>query len=656
VNGNQNPNDPNQINTAPDEGQNIPVNSGAPQAAPGAEITPPQGTPPQAPPPPPMQIEPEAGETPPVDMFETSAPAPETPPATPESPAALTQPQPEPPLNPEPQMTPPPPPPPAEQLPTAPPQESVYGSPSPGQAAPETPISEEPAEPLVPADYRPSPYGAPPSNGRGLIGKILIFIFVLLIGGGAAFYFLFYSKASLSLTVDPSDSTVMIDNTNYTGKTSSPIQLSVGDHNLKVSKDGYADHQEKITLKAMEHKSLDVKLEQISVATKLLDEEFKFITLSADGKDILGLGNGDKTFYRITATTTTDQNTTSQGTNDQTTQTQTQNSSSSSTSSTESPTSTSQTQPNTATTDQSTSGTTNATKTAISPDTFVGIKDVIWHKSKELAIIKVDNSASGIGSSVFGKAKITPNITSTWLYDFKRYDLLNQTAILWSEYIGDIAFSPDGEKVAYYYAAPTGEKSLVIADKNNQNQERVLDLRDKAIDNPKIAWSGDGAYISLVPQSSDYTKNYLYLYNVSSKKLEQITQTGDKKGATFSPDGKNIVVSKFAKSIDSTFLVTLLYMPVGGPSEGTDLEIETGLDQFTWSTDSSSIIYASADTSGEGDKIQKINATNKEKTEYSYTADESLQPDNLVLSDDGSILYFLSNGRPFSLKLMEKSK
>jgi len=620
--GSQNPNDPTQNNLAPDEGQNVPVDTG--QAAPGAEITPPQGQPPQSPPPPAMNVTPEEGETPPEDIFETPTETPETPPATPASPAALTQPeQPEAPLSPEPQMTPPPPP---EQLaPPGPPQEAVYGPPSPDQAAPETPPSEQPSEPLVPADYRPSPYGPPPSGG-GMFGKILVFFLILVIGGGAAFYFLFYNKASLSLAVEPTDATISIDNTNYTGKISQPIQLKVGEHTLKVTKDGYADHQEKFTLKPMERKTIKVVLEEIAKAIKLIDEEFKFLTPSADGKDLLALGNGGKTFYKISTQATTTQETPS-----------------------------SQVQGEQTTTDQTTTSETS-NKTAISPDHFVGIKEVIWHKSKELAILKVDNSADGIASSVFGKARLTPNITSTWLYDFKRYDLLNQTATLWSEYIGDIVFSADGEKVAYYNSTPAGEKSLVIADKNNQNQERVLDLKNQPIDNPKIAWSADGQYISLIPQSTDYNKNVLWLYNVNSKKLEQITQTGDKKSGLFSPDSKGLILTKFSKAIDSTYLVSLLYVALGSPTEGTDLEIETGLDQFVWTADSSAIIFASLGAETESDQIQKITVADKTKTEYSYTADEVLKPKNLLLSTDGTTIYFLSNGRPFSLKLVEKSQ
>jgi Tol biopolymer transport system component len=106
---------------------------------------------------------------------------------------------------------------------------------------------------------------------------------------------------------------------------------------------------------------------------------------------------------------------------------------------------------------------------AITNPRIADVTDMIWSPTKDLALLKKPDQVN--------------------LFDFKKYDFVNQTEELWGKNIGSIAWSPDNSKVAYYYAPSSGEKSLVFSNLTNKEMNRVLNLNEQKIDNPLLRWS-----------------------------------------------------------------------------------------------------------------------------------------------------------------------
>ncbi len=132
------------------------------------------------------------------------------------------------------------------------------------------------------------------------------------------------------------------------------------------------------------------------------------------------------------------------------------------------------------------------------------------------------------------------------LYDFARYDLLSQTETPLPTGISSISFSPDGERLAYFFNPP-GEKSLIISDKLGHNAVRQLPRFDLFVE-PTISWSKDGKKIVLVNRTQDQAQNNVFLYDLFSKDLKQLTTDGNHLEAVFSPDSQKILFSSLDRS------------------------------------------------------------------------------------------------------------
>lgn len=164
-------------------------------------------------------------------------------------------------------------------------------------------------------------------------------------------------------------------------------------------------------------------------------------------------------------------------------------------------------------------------KKAMTPDTLPPLNQVIFSPTFDISIFKKTDGDTGI-------------------YDFKRYDYVSQEYISWGANIGDIIWSPDGKKIAYYYAPENGEKPIIITDRQHKDLLRVRDLRDADITvgagvprSPKLIWSNDAKLISIV------VENKLLILNTETADLTEI-QTEGVSSAIFSPDNTHLLYTK----------------------------------------------------------------------------------------------------------------
>lgn len=164
-------------------------------------------------------------------------------------------------------------------------------------------------------------------------------------------------------------------------------------------------------------------------------------------------------------------------------------------------------------------------RVAITPDVLPSIEKVLFSPDFSVAIFKKTDDDTG-------------------MYDFKRYDLLNQTYESWGKDIGSVTWSPDSTKIAYYYAPHTVQRSLVISDKTHQSTTILYDLNNINISAgahssqaPKLYWSPNGKTIAIVSNGD------LHIIDVASRFMNSVA-TGGITDFQYSPDNKYILYTQ----------------------------------------------------------------------------------------------------------------
>ncbi len=266
----------------------------------------------------------------------------------------------------------------------------------------------------------------------------------------------------------------------------------------------------------------------------------------------------------------------------------------------------------------------------MTPDTLTDVQKVIWRPDGEVAFIK---RSDGI-----------------YLYDFMRYDLLHQTNTLWGTSIDDIIWDPSGKRVAYTYYGADGEQSLKFADVENKAVSIVANLANNNVNHPTILWSPDGKSILLKSNSDQKKTNYLYVYDVFSKKITQVTTLGEVEGAKWSPDSLSILFTAPGQSTEGKTGLAIWVVKTDASGLKPLNVIVDGILSATWTNDSQSIVVASPQA-GEGDKLLEVKIDGQ-IAPFIMSSPISLHPKHLItISGDERVLFF-NEGQFMSLALV----
>jgi hypothetical protein len=258
----------------------------------------------------------------------------------------------------------------------------------------------------------------------------------------------------------------------------------------------------------------------------------------------------------------------------------------------------------------------------ITGPTVNAVEEIIWSPTKELALFK--------------------RSTEVTLFDFKKYDFVNQTEDLWGNDIGSIAWAPDNSKIAYCYAPAGGEQSLIFANLTNTEITRVFNFKDYGIDNPLLRWSPDSEWLLVIPRNQDADKNHIYLFNSYSRSMTEIADTGNQLDAQFSPDGNKIIYSTYSKDPSGQVNSVLSVMNTDG-SNKKSLGVYAILSKTAWSKDSANIVVATYDPVTKGEEIYKYNVDKKQKDGFILTDVGDIFINSLILSDDNKMIVYQDN-------------
>lgn len=373
----------------------------------------------------------------------------------------------------------------------------------------------------------------------------------------AIVFFVFFYQSKITFTLTPTDAQIQINNKTYTNQ--QVIKLNPGKYEVKITANGYIDYQKELKFNIGQVSKITVTLTQTPELKKITTEKVSFPAIDNTKKLIFYLGNSGKTIYQI------------------------------------------------AKVDQKT-----PEITAVTPDVFSGLTNLVFSPDCLLAILKKDKQAL--------------------MYDFKRYDLIHQEVHDWGTGYGSMIWSPDGLKVVYYYAPDNGETTLARANSDQTGQERIYNFKDTSIRNPVLKYSPDGKKIIVLADK-------LYLFDVYSKSLSNITTPSSVSDANFTLDSTKIIY-------ESNGNLSLIDFE---SNNNQDLGIKTSLNKTVW-FDNDNLIYAQNQSNG-NDLFYKYTLSNKNQVQYFYKSNDIIQATNLMLVSNNQRVYFTSNGFVYAMDL-----
>ncbi len=416
-----------------------------------------------------------------------------------------------------------------------------------------------------------------------------MYLALVAIIAAAIFLIWLLSRSTLSITVIPDNAYVTIDNNPLQQNTAGEIKTTVapGVYTLKVEADGYVAEIREIALRRARTMNLDIKLDPAPQAYTISGEK----EAAKNAQFISEADDFNTIFYLGDDRTTLYKakfNVNDKGEIE-----------------------TVYNQP-------------------ISNPPLSGIENIVWSPKKDAAIFKK-------GAKAF-------------FFDFQKYNFISQEEAKFGDNIGDIAWPPDDSKIAYYYA-PSGERSLIFANKTNTEMTRVANFANLGIYNPYLSWSPDSEWLIVIPRNTNYEANKIYLFNAYTRSFKEITESGDNLEAKFSSDGSKILYTTYSLDPSSPVRAAVSVMDKDG-SNKKNLDLRADLSKVIWLQSSNSeIIVATWDNSKEREEIFGYNIDSKKQTNFNITLPEKTFVREMSLSASNNLLFYIANEQFFVIKL-----
>jgi hypothetical protein len=264
---------------------------------------------------------------------------------------------------------------------------------------------------------------------------------------------------------------------------------------------------------------------------------------------------------------------------------------------------------------------------AITSRPINGVDKIVWSPDKNLLLLKRGTTVN--------------------LFDFKKYDFVNQKETLFGENIGDIIWSPDDSRIAYYYAPPSGERSIIFANKTNEIKYRVANLSELGISNPHLAFSPNSERLLMIPRNKNFKENKIYLINVFTKVVQEVDSTGDQKEAIFTSDSKRIIFSTYSSDKNNPYNQTLSVMDRDGGNKKS-LKINGVASMIRYWNDPNKIFLP---RSGDSSKLILYDLENGGITDFYFKGQNDAEISEIVLDDSNSAAVFISKDKLYYVNL-----
>jgi len=411
-------------------------------------------------------------------------------------------------------------------------------------------------------------------------------------------YFLFLHKGTVILKVEPKDAKIFIDGKESSKETEAPeikLKIKPGKHLLSLEKSGYIKKEQEIEVFYFKKIKLSFSLKIKPEVQLVSDKNGIHLALSAAGDYLNFYSPKDSAFYRLKLNEEAEE---------------------------------------------------KAKLVQATPACIKNLVSVSWSPNLEVAAIKIKNNNRLLKKTPFYKPKIKQGTITTWIYDFGRYDLLRQRAYFLGTDIGNLVFSSDSEKIAYFYRPASGERSLIIADKNNENKERAVSLT--GFGEPKFSWSKDKRYLAIVKQSKNYDQNQVYLFNTISKELTPLTDQGNTLDAKFGPKNNKIIYSVYSRDPESN-IYSILNLVERESKQKRELGIRAFSNQIDFYQDGEKVVLFGIIKNEKGFFVYNLEEGRGEKLYYQGA--KGFEASEVNFLEKNGVIYFNAFNKIFSLRL-----
>jgi cell division protein FtsL len=408
-------------------------------------------------------------------------------------------------------------------------------------------------------------------------------------------YIFFIYKSTLDISVSTPDTKITLDNKSASAGIN---KVKPGKYDLKIEKEGFVAYAKKVEVKYFKKTNLSVVLKETPKIISIYNGKTNYLAYNKESDLYLFYVPEESAFFRIQADKINDQ---------------------------------------------------NSAAMLTCPHYLKNLINVIWNPDRLTAILKIKNDNAVLTGTPFYNPTIPEGAVMTYLYDFGRYDLLHQEAKFWGTGIGDLEFTPKGDQVAYYFEPGTGEKSLVVANKDNSAINRIADLR--SFSNPLISWSPDLKNIVIVNRSTTaYETNKIYVFDLINKTLNTTSDSGNNLEAEFDSSGEKIVYSAYSSDPDFTNHSLLSIMDKDGKNK-KELKLRSNIYQTAFN--STSELLALAEEEKDNYSLVSINLSDLKTTDYTFsgkiiapTSIEYIEAKNSIIFVDqnkANLLFLTSN-------------
>jgi hypothetical protein len=273
----------------------------------------------------------------------------------------------------------------------------------------------------------------------------------------------------------------------------------------------------------------------------------------------------------------------------------------------------------------------DGTKERFSDVAFSNVENVTWAPNNQKAVIEYPD-----GSNI--------------IYDFK-----TRVSIPLPSQWKDFTFSPDGEQIAFKDIKVDQENRwITVADANGTSTRKIERLGDQD-DDVIVSWSPNDQYVAIFRQSIDANRSNLYFIGFNHELNRTVTAEGRDLRVEWSPSGQELAYSVYNSRSD--FKPLLWVTTTEGDLLGTG-KINTGLntwvDKCTFASDETMYCAVPREMkTGVGlapqladdtpDDFYRINLL----TGATSLVAEPIIPttaEKLIISDDGSVLYWVEKG------------
>ncbi|MFA6423084.1 MAG: PEGA domain-containing protein [Patescibacteria group bacterium] len=263
-------------------------------------------------------------------------------------------------------------------------------------------------------------------------------------------------------------------------------------------------------------------------------------------------------------------------------------------------------------------------------------KDNIYYLSNGALYKHINNQDQKITSENFGNASkivffpdeqncLVQRGNELFFYEFRRYDLVNQTQKSIATKINDFALSPDQDKIAYTSYPDSGEKLLILSDNNGQNSKIILNLKSLNLNNPKLMFTPDGLKVLIA-------ENDLYLLDLTTLETKKIAeQVSD---FLPSPENEYIIVNNTDNNLKIIkFNGELVY----------NLSAKSNVKQISWIKESNKLVAFDNNT------LYLIDLTQSKMIPFQTTV---LGAISQIIVIDSNKAYYIANNNFYEIDLL----